>query len=105
MESQLQLELASKLNNGDDVFVLDVRNADEYEICRIEGSTLIPLNALLEGVHQLDSAKEIVVHCHHGIRSAQAVNFLRGIGFTKVKNLRGGIDAWSAEVDETVPRY
>ncbi len=98
-------ELASRLANGDDIFVLDVRNPDEYAICRIDGSELIPLNELLEGVHQLDSARDIVVHCHTGIRSAQAVNFLRSIGFSKVKNLRGGIDAWATEVDEKLPRY
>jgi adenylyltransferase/sulfurtransferase len=98
-------ELAARLEEGDDVFILDVRNPDEYAICRIDGSELIPLNELLEGVHQLDSARDIVVHCHTGIRSAQAVNFLRSIGFSKVKNLRGGIDAWADEVDENVPRY
>jgi adenylyltransferase/sulfurtransferase len=98
-------ELASRLEQGDDVFILDVRNPDEYAICRIDGSELIPLNRLLEGVHTLDSARDIVVHCHRGIRSAQAVNFLRSIGFSKVKNLRGGIDAWAEEVDESLPRY
>jgi len=85
--------------------VLDVRNPDEVDICRIEGSEVIPLSRLLEGLPRLDSARDIVVHCHHGMRSAQAVNFLRGLGFTRVKNLRGGIDAWSTEVDPTVPRY
>jgi adenylyltransferase/sulfurtransferase len=98
-------ELASRLEMGDDVFILDVRNPDEYAICRIDGAELIPLNRLLEGVHTLDSARDIVVHCHRGIRSAQAVNFLRSIGFSKVKNLRGGIDAWAEEVDESLPRY
>ena len=98
-------ELARKLAAGEDVFILDVRNPDEYAISRIENSELIPLPTLLEGMNRLDSAREIVVHCHTGIRSAQAVNFLRGIGFTRVKNLRGGINAWSQEVDPAVPRY
>jgi len=98
-------ELAARLAQGHDIFVLDVRNPDEYAICRIDGAELIPLNRLLEGVHQLDSARDIVVHCHTGMRSAQAVNFLRSLGFAKVKNLRGGIDAWSEEVDASVPRY
>jgi rhodanese-related sulfurtransferase len=82
-----------------------VRNPDEYAIARLENSQLIPLPTLLEGMNRLDSARETVVHCHHGLRSAQAVNFLRSIGFTRVKNLKGGIDAWSVEVDPAVPRY
>jgi adenylyltransferase/sulfurtransferase len=98
-------ELARKLAAGEDVFVLDVRNPDEYAICRIEGAELMPLPQLLEGVSRLDSAREMVVHCHHGLRSAQAVNFLRGLGFTRVKNLRGGIDAWAEEVDPGVAKY
>ncbi len=98
-------ELASKLAAGQDIQLLDVRNPDEFAICRIDGAELLPLPQLLEGVNRLDSAREMVIHCHTGLRSAQAVNFLRGIGFTRVKNLRGGIDAWSAEVDSAVPRY
>ncbi|MFN8178437.1 MAG: molybdopterin-synthase adenylyltransferase MoeB [bacterium] len=98
-------ELKRMLDAGEDVFVLDVRNPDEYAICRIAGARLIPLPQLLEGMHELDSAKPIVVHCHTGVRSAQAVNFLRRIGFTRVKNLAGGIDAWAEEVDPDLPRY
>ncbi|HMB70000.1 MAG TPA: molybdopterin-synthase adenylyltransferase MoeB, partial [bacterium] len=98
-------ELRARLDNGNDVYLLDVRNPDEFAICRIDGAKLIPLPQLLEGMHQLDSARDIAVYCHSGIRSAQAVNFLRSIGFRRVKNLRGGIDAWSREVDSSVPRY
>jgi adenylyltransferase/sulfurtransferase len=98
-------ELARKLAAGEDIQLLDVRNPDEFAICRIDGAELLPLPKLLEGVNRLDSAREMVIHCHTGLRSAQAVNFLRGIGFTRVKNLRGGIDAWSEEVDSAVPRY
>lgn len=108
LEAEFEIEptqLKAKLDAGDDVFVLDVRNPDEYEIGRIDGSKLIPLPQLLEGVNELDSARETVVLCHAGLRSAQAVNFLRSIGFSKVKNLRGGIDAWSTDVDASVPRY
>ncbi len=108
LEAEFEIEptqLKARLDAGEDVFVLDVRNPDEFAICRIDGSELIPLPQLLEGIHQLDSARETVVHCHSGLRSAQAVNFLRDIGFAKVKNLRGGIDAWSTDVDPSVPRY
>jgi adenylyltransferase/sulfurtransferase len=98
-------ELRARLDNGNEVFLLDVRNPDEFEICRLDGAKLIPLPQLLEGMHQLDSARDVAVYCHTGVRSAQAVNFLRSIGFSRVKNLRGGIDAWSREVDPSVPRY
>ncbi|MBI2095040.1 MAG: molybdopterin-synthase adenylyltransferase MoeB [Candidatus Omnitrophica bacterium] len=87
-------------------FVLvDVREPSEYQINRIPGSRLIPLGDLAEKVHELDSADEIVVHCHFGGRSAKAAEFLGKMGFKKVKNLAGGIDAWSQEVDPGCPRY
>lgn len=98
-------ELKQMLDDGDEVFLLDVRNPDEYAICRIDGARLIPLPQLLEGMHELDSARQIVVHCHTGVRSAQAVNFLRRVGFTRVRNLAGGIDAWAEDVDPSLPRY
>jgi len=87
-------------------FVLvDVREESEYKINRLPASKLIPLGNLPERVHELDSADEIVVHCHFGGRSAKAVELLRKMGFKKVKNLAGGIDAWSTEVDPSCPRY
>jgi adenylyltransferase/sulfurtransferase len=98
---QLQEELSS--NGGP--FILDVRQPHEYEICRIEGSTLIPLNELPTRVNELDRSQEIVVHCKMGGRSAKAVKFLREAGFEKVKNLKGGILAWADEVDPNVPKY
>ena len=69
------------------------------------GARLIPLNRLPERLAELDSSREIVLHCHHGQRSMRALEMLRRSGFRKLKNLRGGIDAWSTEVDPTVPRY
>lgn len=108
LDAEFEIEpraLHGKLGNGDSVFLLDVRNPDEYAICHLPGSELIPLPRLLEGLHQLDSAREMVVYCHSGLRSAQAVNFLRGVGFSKVKNLRGGVDAWATDVDSSMPRY
>jgi molybdopterin/thiamine biosynthesis adenylyltransferase/rhodanese-related sulfurtransferase len=85
--------------------VLDVRTPREYEVARIEGSKLIPLNELPGRLEELDPDVELVVHCHHGPRSTQAVMFLRGNGFEKARNLAGGIDAWSQRVDPAVPRY
>jgi molybdopterin/thiamine biosynthesis adenylyltransferase/rhodanese-related sulfurtransferase len=97
-------DLKVRLDRGDDIFVLDVREPHEYQICNINGH-LIPLGELPRRVHELDSAHEIVAHCKSGKRSAQAVDFLRKAGFRKIYNLRGGILSWSTEVDPSVPRY
>jgi adenylyltransferase/sulfurtransferase len=96
--------LKAQLDRGDDIFILDVRESHEYDIVNIDGY-LIPLNDLPKRVHELDSSREIVVHCHHGPRSARAVAFLQQMGFRKVKNLVGGIDQWAAKVDPKLPRY
>jgi adenylyltransferase/sulfurtransferase len=98
------LELKRRMDSGDDVFLLDVREPHEYEIVNL-GGHLIPLNELPERVHELDSSRDIVVHCHHGPRSSRAVGFLRQVGFKKVRNLAGGIDQWAAQVDPSLPRY
>ena len=97
-------ELKQRLDQGDELFILDVREPHEYQICNLKGH-LIPLGELPRRVHELDSSHEIVAHCRSGKRSAQAVDFLRKAGFRKVLNLRGGILSWSTEVDPTVPRY
>jgi adenylyltransferase/sulfurtransferase len=97
-------ELKERLDKAEDVFILDVREPHEYQICNLKGH-LIPLGELPRRVHELDSAREIVAHCKSGKRSAQAVDFLRQAGFRKVYNLRGGILSWSMEVDPSVPRY
>jgi adenylyltransferase/sulfurtransferase len=98
-------EVADRVARGEDVVLVDVREPHEWEIARIPGSTLIPLNRLPERMSELDSSKEIVLHCHHGQRSMRALEFLRQSGFRKLKNLRGGIDSWSREVDPAVSRY
>jgi len=84
--------------------VLDVREPHEYKICNING-VLIPLGELTARIHELDSARDLVVYCRTGVRSAQAVEFLRDAGFEKVWNLKGGMHAWSDEIDPTVPKY
>ncbi len=98
-------ELKNRLDKGDKVFLLDVREPHEFSMARIEGSTLIPLGTLPNSLNQLDPADEIVALCHKGMRSADAVGFLLQQGFANVKNLIGGIDAWSVEIDHSVPRY
>jgi molybdopterin/thiamine biosynthesis adenylyltransferase/rhodanese-related sulfurtransferase/molybdopterin converting factor small subunit len=97
-------ELKTRLDRGDDLFVLDVREPHEYQICNLQGH-LIPLGELPRRVHELDSSREIVAHCRSGKRSAEAVDFLRKAGFKKIHNLKGGILAWSDEVDTSVPKY
>jgi len=85
--------------------LVDVREPSEHAHCSIDGAKLIPLAELPGRLHQLPKDQEIIVHCHHGGRSAQAVRFLIESGFAAAKNLSGGIDAWSADVDPSVPRY
>ena len=97
-------ELKRRLDSGDDIFVLDVREPHEYQICNI-GGHLIPLGDLPNRVNELDTSREIVAHCKGGVRSSKAVEFLQKAGFRKVKNLTGGILAWSEKVDPKVPRY
>ena len=97
-------ELKSKIDRGEDVFILDVREPHEYQICNL-GGYLIPLGDLSRRAAELDSSREIVAHCRSGKRSAEAVEFLRRAGFRKISNLKGGILAWSDEVDPAVPKY
>jgi rhodanese-related sulfurtransferase len=98
-------ELKQKMDAGDkDLFVLDVREPNEYQICNL-GGHLIPLNDLPKRVDELDKSKEIVVHCKMGGRSAKAVDYLRQQGFTNVHNLVGGINAWAERVDPKMPKY
>jgi adenylyltransferase/sulfurtransferase len=97
-------EVAPRIQTGE-VLLLDVREPMEFEIARIEGAKLIPLRELPDRAHELPLNHDIVAMCHHGMRSAQAVGLLRNLGFKRVWNLAGGIDAWSAQVDEAVPRY
>jgi adenylyltransferase/sulfurtransferase len=97
-------ELKRRLDAGEDIFILDVREPHEYQICNL-GGHLIPLNDLPKRVNELDSSRQIVAHCKMGGRSAKAVDFLRQAGFKNVLNLAGGITAWSDKVDPKVPKY
>lgn len=97
-------ELKRRLDGGEDIFVLDVREPHEYQICNIHGH-LIPLGDLPKRVHELDSSREIVVHCKSGARSAKAVDFLRQSGFKRASNLTGGILAWAERIDPSLPKY
>ncbi|MCH7874827.1 MAG: molybdopterin-synthase adenylyltransferase MoeB [Gemmatimonadetes bacterium] len=98
-------ELATELKENPELVLIDVREPLEWEICRIDGATLIPLGHLPERLNELNGHKEIVTHCHKGVRSMQALEVLKAAGFTRVRSLAGGIEAWSTEVDPSVPRY
>jgi adenylyltransferase/sulfurtransferase len=98
-------ELKSRLDRGDTLFILDVRNPEEFQICRIPGSTLLPLPELPRRVGELDKQREMVVHCKSGVRSQRAIAFLRQQGFTKLSNLKGGILAWADRIDKSMPKY
>jgi len=97
-------ELKKKLDAKADIFVLDVREPHEYQICNLSGY-LIPLGDLPKRVNELDSSREIIAHCKMGGRSAKAVTFLRTSGFKKVYNLTGGITAWAEKIDQKMPKY
>jgi molybdopterin/thiamine biosynthesis adenylyltransferase/rhodanese-related sulfurtransferase len=98
-------ELKQKMDAREPFELIDVREAFEYEIARIDGAKLIPLGEIAERVSELQREQPIVVHCHSGQRSAQAVRLLRQWGFANVYNLDGGIDAWSDQIDSNVPKY
>jgi adenylyltransferase/sulfurtransferase len=97
-------DLKSRMDRGDDLFILDVREPHEYQICNLKGK-LIPLGELPRRVSELDSSQEMIVHCRSGKRSADAIHFLQKAGFKKLWNLKGGVLAWSDEVDPSMPKY
>ena len=98
-------ELKKKMDRGDKFFLLDVRERHEVDICQIPGSYLIPLGQVPARVNELNTADELIVYCRSGMRSGKAVDFLKKAGFRKIKNMRGGILAWSDKVDPSVPKY
>jgi sulfur-carrier protein adenylyltransferase/sulfurtransferase len=98
-------DLKARLDRGDDLFVLDVREPNEYQICRIQGSTLIPLGQIAARASELDPSRDLVVHCKGGTRSAKAVGLLQERGFTRIWNLKGGIINWIDRIDPSQPKY
>lgn len=99
------VELAQRLKEGNHLRLIDVREPHELEISRLEGAQLIPLGQLAARMSELDSAEEIVLFCKAGTRSARALELLVSAGFRKMKNLKGGINAWAREVDPSLPIY
>jgi sulfur-carrier protein adenylyltransferase/sulfurtransferase len=106
MEGDIEpTEVKAKIDRGDRFVLIDVREPHEYQICNIPQAKLIPLGDLPKRVNELNSADEIIAHCKSGMRSAKAIDFLKQAGFKKVRNMKGGILAWSDKVDPSVPKY
>lgn len=99
-------ELKARLDAGDDIQLIDVRQPDEYAFASIKGAKLIPLGEIPARKDEIDETRETVVHCKMGGRSARAIEFLQQAGYSgKISNLVGGITAWSNEIDDSVPKY
>ena len=106
MEEITATELKRRLDAGDDLQIIDVREQNEYDTARLEGSKLIPLGQVLSRAGEIDPNRETVVHCKLGGRSAKAIEALTRAGFAgRLLNLKGGITAWSNDVDPNVPKY
>jgi len=104
-ETILPVELSARMKRGEEVTLIDVREPVEYQIARVEGARLLPLSQLHEWAGKLNPEEEIIVMCHHGVRSAHVCSILAREGFKKMVNLAGGIDRWSNDVDSSVPVY
>lgn len=97
-------ELKRRIDAGEPMYILDVRESWEHKVAQI-GGKLIPMNEIPQRLAEIDREREIIVHCHHGVRSQRVAEFLQQAGYPRVVNLAGGIDAWSREVDPAVPKY
>lgn len=105
MQSIGARELKERLERGDGLVLLDVREPEEAAICSLPGSLLIPMGELPRRLAELDPDAETVVYCHHGIRSAHVIAHLEMQGFPRLTNLRGGIEAWARDVEPSMRRY
>ncbi len=98
-------ELKVKMDTGAKVLVVDVREPWEHQIASIAGATLVPLNNLPANMKLFENAEEVVIFCHHGMRSLNAAAWLRSQGVDGARSLTGGIERWSTEIDPRVPKY
>jgi len=106
MQEITATDLKQRLDNGDDLQIIDVREANEVAIARMPNTVHIPLGEVLNRMDEIDPNRETVVHCKGGVRSARAIEALQRSGFKgNLINLKGGILAWSNEVDPSVPKY
>ncbi len=98
-------ELKKRLDAGEKVLLIDVREPWEYEVCRIDGAKLIPMRTIPANLQSLDIEEPVICYCHHGMRSLDVAVWLQKQGVESARSLAGGIDKWSAEIDPKVPRY
>ena len=98
-------EVKQRLDRGEKLILVDVREPHEHAICRIDGAVLIPMRTIPANLQKLDGDEDVVCFCHHGMRSLDVANWLRAQGVATAKSMAGGIDRWSLEVDPRVPRY
>ena len=106
MQEITAAELKRRMDAGDDIQLIDVRQPDEYAFAKIKGAKLIPLGEIVQRMNEIDRNKEIVLQCKAGGRSAKAIEMLTRAGFKgKMSNLKGGITSWSNEVDSSIPKY
>lgn len=106
MQQITATELKTRIDAGEDIQLIDVRQPDEYAFAKIEGAKLIPLGEIISRMNEIDAARQTVIHCKMGGRSARAIEALQHHGFAgNLFNLAGGITAWSNDVDPSVPKY
>lgn len=98
-------EAKQRLDRGEKLLLVDVREPWEFEICHIEGAKLIPMGSIPANLQALDTEDDVICYCHHGMRSLDVTVWLRGQGVESVKSLAGGIERWSTEIDPQMPRY
>jgi rhodanese-related sulfurtransferase len=98
-------DVKARLDRGEKLHLVDVREPWEYDLCRIEGAKHVPLGSLAASLQTLPDVDEVICYCHHGMRSLDAATWLRFQGIERAKSLAGGIERWSLDVDPNVPRY
>jgi rhodanese-related sulfurtransferase len=101
-------EVKRRLDGGERLFLIDVRQPEEHQMARIAGAELVPMNTIPAALQALEAKSDegtLIVFCHHGMRSLNVVNWLRGQGVTACQSISGGIDRWSLEIDPSIPRY
>ena len=98
-------ELKQKIDDKEDFQFIDVREKDEYDLCSIQGATLIPLSQFEERFEEILADKEVIIHCHHGGRSMRACEYLLSQGYAELTNVAGGIDQWALKIDPAIKRY
>ena len=101
----MPIEVKQRLDKGEKLLLIDVREPHEHAICNITGAVLIPMGTIPANLQKLDVDEDVICFCHHGMRSLDVANWLRSRGVGSAKSMAGGIDRWSLEIDPKVPRY